>query len=89
MQLATVIGHASATIKHSSYEGWRLVLVQPLDIKRLPEGDPLLAFGKLNPGVGQIVVLNSDGQSARQMMGIDKTPARWHIVAIVDEKQER
>lgn len=84
MELATVIGHASASIKHPSYEGWRLVLVQPLDLKRQPDGEPLLAFGKLQPGIGQTVVVNSDGQSARDMIGIEKTPARWHIVAIAD-----
>lgn len=88
MQLATVIGHANSTIKHPSYQGWRLILVQPLDIGSRPEGDPLLAFGKLNPAVGQTVVINSDGQSARQMIGQEKTPARWHIVAIADETRQ-
>ena len=82
MLLATVIGHATSTIKHESLEGWRLVVVQPLNNARLPEGDPQLAASALNPGVGQTVVLNSDGKAARDLIGHAKSPLRYFIIAI-------
>ena len=85
MQLGTVIGHATSTIKHPSLEGWRLLVVQILNNARLPEADPVVAFSKLGPGVGQTVILNSDGKGARDLIGDQKSPARWFVIGIVDE----
>ena len=85
MQLATVIGHATSTIKHQSLIGWRLLIVQPLNNARKPEADPLIAIDKLGSGIGQMVVLNSDGKAARALIGNPKSPARWFVIGIVDE----
>ena len=85
MQLGTVIGHATSTIKHPSFNGWRLVIVQMLNVKRQPEADPVVAIDKLGSGPGQTVVLNSDGKGARELIGDDKSPVRWFVIGIVDE----
>lgn len=86
MQLGTVIGHATATIKHPSMEGWRMLIVQMLGNSRQAEADPVVAFSKLSPGVGQTVVLNSDGRGARELIGDEKSPVRWFVIAIENEK---
>src|SRR3982751_1607911 len=85
MQLGTVIGHATSTIKHPSLHGWRMLLVQMLNHSREPEADPVIAVTKLGPGVGQLVILNSDGKGARELIGDPKTPVRWFVIGIVDE----
>jgi ethanolamine utilization protein EutN len=85
MQLATVIGHATSTIKHSSLTGLRLILVQPLDVARQPEADPVLVVDKLGGGVGHTVMINNDGRAIRELVGDDKTPLRWFVAGIVDE----
>jgi ethanolamine utilization protein EutN len=85
MQLGRVIGHATATVKHPSMEGWRLLIVQMLKQARGAEADPVVAVTKLGPGVGQLVVLNSDGKGARDLIGDAKTPVRWFVIGIVDE----
>jgi ethanolamine utilization protein EutN len=85
MQLGTVIGHATATIKHASMQGWRMLIVQMLGNERRPEGDPVVAFGTLSPGIGQTVILNSDGKGAREMIGDEKSPVRWFVIAIENE----
>jgi len=85
MQLGTVIGHATSTIKHPSFEGWRLLVVQMLNGARQPEADPVVAVGKLGPGLGQTVVLSSDGKGARDLIGDAKSPVRWFVIGIVDE----
>ena len=36
MQLGRVVGHAVSTIKHASFQGWRLLVVQALT----PDGKP-------------------------------------------------
>lgn len=85
MLLGKVIGHAHATVKHPSMQGWRLALVQPLGPDRQPEADPFLAPDPLGSAVGQTVVINSDGKFARELIGNDKTPVRYTVIAIVDE----
>ena len=85
MQLGTVIGHATSTVKHPSFNGIRMAIVQPLDVNRKPEADPLVVFDKLGAGLGQTVILNSDGIAARQFVSSEKTPARWFVIGIVDE----
>jgi ethanolamine utilization protein EutN len=85
MQLGTVIGHATATIKHPSMHGLRLLIVQPLGATRQPEADPVLSVDKLGAGAGQTVVIDSDGKHARELVGDEKTPVRWYTVGIVDE----
>jgi microcompartment protein CcmK/EutM len=85
MQLGTVIGHATSTIKHRSLDGWRMAIVQPLNNARQPEADPLIAVDKLGAGPGQIVILNSDGKAARELVGDNKSPVRFFVIGIVDE----
>ena len=85
MQLGTVIGHATATVKHPSLVGWRLVIVQMLGIDRQPDGDPVIAVDKLGSAPGSIVLLNNDGDAARELVGDEKSPVRWFVIGIVDE----
>lgn len=85
MQLGTVIGHVTSTVKHPSLVGWRMMLVQPLNNARQPEADPVVAVDKLGSGPGTMVILNSDGKGARELIGDDKSPVRWFVIGIVDE----
>ena len=85
MQLAKVIGIATSTIKHESLIGWRLALVQPLGVSRQPEADPLLAADRLGAAAGEVVIINSDGKGAREVIGNDKSPVRFWITGIVDK----
>jgi ethanolamine utilization protein EutN len=85
MQLARVIGSATATVKHPSLEGRRLLVVQPVMADRLaPDGDPQLAIDTVAAANGDIVVITSDGAMLRGLLSSDTTPARWSAVALVD-----
>jgi microcompartment protein CcmK/EutM len=88
MQLGRVIGHATSTIKHATLAGLRLVLVQPQNAAGQADGDIQLAVDRLGVAVGHTVLLNTDGRGARELVGKDKTPARWFIAAIVDQVQQ-
>ena len=85
MQLGRVIGHATSTIKHRSLNGWRLVMVQPVNVERKPEADPIIAVDRLGCGPGNLVVLNTDGKAARDVVGDEKTPVRFWVGGIVDD----
>ncbi len=85
MQLGTVIGYATSTVKHPSLRGWRLLIAQPLNIARKPEAEPVLAVDKLGAGPGTTVVLSTDGKGARELVGDERSPVRWFTIGIVDE----
>ena len=85
MQLGRVIGHATATVKHPSLNGWRMLIVQMLGPTRAPEGDAVVAVDKLGAGAGSVVILNSDGKAARELIGDDKSPVRWFVIGVADE----
>jgi ethanolamine utilization protein EutN len=85
MQLGLVIGTATATIKHPSMNGWKLLVVQPqMNDGRTPDGDPQLAVDNLGAGIGQQVMISSDGAGTRELLGVEATPVRWSVIGIPD-----
>lgn len=87
MLLARVEGNVVATRKHPSLNGWRLVICQPIGQNGDPEGVPQVAIDPHGAGMHQRVVISSDGSAARQAVKDPKSPARWIVVGIVDEKE--
>ena len=87
MYLATVEGTVVATRKHPSFEGWRLLICQPIASNGVAEGPPQVAIDPLGAGMHQRVVLSSDGAATRTLVGDPKSPARWLVIGIVDEDQ--
>jgi len=85
MQLGQVVGRATATIKHPTLAGWRLLLVQPLDARGEPDGEPQLAIDDLGGRQHDTVLLTSDGAAVRQMVGANTTPIRWAVIGIADQ----
>jgi microcompartment protein CcmK/EutM len=87
MLLARVEGNVTATRKHPSLNGWRLIICQPISAAGKPEGVPQVAIDPHGAGLHQRVVISSDGLAARKAVGDDKSPARWMIVGLVDETE--
>lgn len=85
MLLARIEGNVTATRKHPSYAGWRLLICQPIGREGQPEGAPCVALDALGAGMHERVLLSSDGLATRKAVGDDKSPARWMIVGLVDE----
>lgn len=88
MYLARIEGNVVATRKHPSFEGHRLVICQPISESGSPEGAPQVAIDPHGAGMHQRVVISSDGSAARKAVSDPKSPARWMVIAIVDEKKE-
>lgn len=84
MQFAKVVGRATSIVKHPTLKGWRMLLVQPLDVKGGPDGAPQLVIDNQGGGLGDTVIISSDGKAAREMVGSENTPARWHVMGILD-----
>ncbi len=80
-----VVGTATATVKHPSMKGWKLLIVQPLMADgTTPDGDPLLAVDSLGAGRGATVIVSSDGRFTRQLLDNNQTPVRWCVLGIRD-----
>jgi ethanolamine utilization protein EutN len=86
MYLGKVIGTATATVKHPSMEGAKLLLVKCFQADgRTPEGDPILVVDKLGAGRGDMVMITSDGIGTREMLKNEQSPVRWSVLGIPDE----
>ncbi len=84
MQTARVLGHVTATVKHASLQGWRLVVLQPLNIRNEPDEFPQLALDQLGTRRGDLVFFTSDTKQIRAMTGSNNCPARFSVQGIID-----
>ena len=87
MLLARVEGNVVATRKHESFEGWRLVVCQPINQAGEAEGVPQVAIDAHGAALHQRVIISSDGLAARKAVGDERSPARWMVIGIVDEAE--
>lgn len=85
MKLAKVMGEAVATIKHSAYQGRKVLVVQPIDPNGEEAGKSFLAVDTVQAGVGEKVLVAREGNAARQACGDDNAPIHSVILGIVDE----
>lgn len=87
MQVALVVGHAHATVKHPSMHSHKLLVTQPLAADGVSaDGPPLLAVDRRGAGAGDRVMLTSDGAAIREIFGVQNSPIRWAVLGIVDEE---
>ena len=84
MQLALVIGRATSTVKHRSMAGQKLLIVQPQLVNGKADGAPLLAIDGIGAGIGETVMITSDGRYARELLKTEATPVRWSVIGIED-----
>jgi ethanolamine utilization protein EutN len=87
MMLARVEGNLTATRKHASLEGWRLVICQPIGGSGDAEGVPVVAIDAHGAALHQRVIVSTDGAAARQAVGDEKSPVRMMIIGVVDEQE--
>jgi ethanolamine utilization protein EutN len=86
MLTATVIGTATASVRHPSLAGSKLLVVQPYQIDgKTPDGEPQLAVDRLGAGIGDAVVITSDGKYVREILNSDTTPVRWSVIGLKDD----
>lgn len=84
MRIALIKGHVTATVKHPTLEGWRMLIAQPISPENVPDGPPQIVIDPLGAALGQKVIINSDGAEARRLIGAKHSPARWTVLGIVD-----
>lgn len=83
MQFGRVLGTATSTVKHPTFEGERLLVVQLETATGGPDGEPILAFDRLGGRRGDLVLLTNDGAALQALLG-PTTPGRWSVLGIPD-----
>lgn len=84
MIMGKVVGIVVATQKDSGLDGFKLQIVQSVDMRTLKTGESsLVAVDTVGAGIGEIVLCTS-GSSARMTLATENRPVDAVIVGIVD-----
>lgn len=84
MILGIVRGSIYSTIQHPFYYNRKLLIVDYIDATGTPTGKYVIAIDAVGAGPGQTVLINDEGNGARQILKDSMGPARSVIVGIVD-----
>ena len=86
MMLGKVVGTVVTTISHRDYKNRRLLVVQPLVFEgELPSPeDDFIALDNTQAGIGDTVLVNREGNGARQALKNPDACVISVIVGIVD-----
>ena len=84
MIIGRVIGEVVASAKHESHEGQKLLLVKTLDLADKPSGMSYVAVDSVNAGVGDRVLLATDGWAAMTAVDRPRFPIDAAIVGVID-----
>jgi len=83
MKLGRVTGTVISTKKVESFEGIKLMLVQPLDEQLQNSGDPIVAFDTVKAGVGDLIYFETSKEAGR-VLPFTMNPCDAAIMGIVD-----
>lgn len=86
MVLGKVVGTVVTTISHPHYKNRRLLVVQPLALEGdSPEAnEDFVALDNTQAGIGDTVLVNREGNGARQALKLPDGAVISVIVGIVD-----
>lgn len=84
MLIARVVGEVVASHKHPSHEGRKILMVQPLNLDGSNRGDAVLALDAVDAGIGDKVLLVTEGFSAMTSVGRPESPIDMAVVGFID-----
>jgi len=84
MILAKVVGTIVTTISHPDYKNRRLLVVQPLALEGETPDEDFIALDTSQAGIGDTVLINREGNGARQVLNNPDGCVISIIVGIID-----
>lgn len=86
MTLCKVIGSVVSTIKLECYANRKIMLVKPINPDGSEKKGTMVAVDVVHAGVGDIVIVASEGRSASEILGYNcRIALRSVIVGVVDK----
>ena len=84
MLIARVIGDIVATQKAPSHVEQKILVVQPLNLDGTDRGEVLLAVDAVDAGVGDKVLVVTEGWSAMTSVGRTHSPIDTAVIGVID-----
>ena len=84
MLIGRVIGNVVATQKDPSHRGRKILVVQPLQLDGSDRGEPVLALDSVDAGIGDRVLLATEGFSAMTAVGRPHSPIDMAVLGVID-----
>jgi microcompartment protein CcmK/EutM len=84
MVIGKVIGTVVTTISHPHYKNRRLLVVQPFVLRGQAEDGDFVALDNTQAGIGDTVLVNREGNGARQALNLPDGCVISVIVGIID-----
>ena len=84
MVLGKVVGTVVTTVSHRDYKNRRLLVVQPLGLEGESPDEDFIALDNTQAGIGDTVLVNREGNGARQVLHNPDACVISVIVGIVD-----
>ena len=84
LKLARVVGNIVSTVKDQEHEGYKLMLIQYLNGNGEPDGSRQIAFDCVHVGVGDLVLVNTDGGAAKLLLDNKEIVSDLTICGVVD-----
>jgi ethanolamine utilization protein EutN len=84
MLIGRVVGQVVSTEKHASHKGRKALLVQPLNLDGTDRGVAVIALDSVDAGIGDRVLIATDGFSAMTSVGRPHSPIDMAVVGFID-----
>ena len=85
MLIARVVGDLTATQKHPSHEGHKILVVQPLNLDGTDRGGAVVALDAVDAGIGDRVLVATDGFAATTAVGRPPgSPIDMAVIGFID-----
>lgn len=84
MLIGRIIGDVVATQKSASHVGRKILVVQPLNLDGSERGDPVLALDAVDAGIGDRVLVVTEGFSAMTAVGRPNSPIDMAVIGVID-----
>ena len=84
MLIARVVGEIVATAKAPSHIGQKVLLVQPLNLDGSDQGETLVAMDAVDAGVGDRVLVVTEGWSAMTAVDHPNSPIDMSVIGVID-----
>jgi microcompartment protein CcmK/EutM len=85
VKVGRVVGTVVATIEAPVFQDRKLLVCDLLDTAGKPGGSYIIAADTVGAGAGECVLIIDEGNSARQVVGLEVAPIRAIVVGVLDE----
>jgi ethanolamine utilization protein EutN len=84
MLIGRVVGDVVATQRAPSHEGQKILIVQPLNLDGTDRGEAVLALDAVDAGLGDRVLVVTEGWSAMTAVDREHAPIDMAVVGVID-----